>query len=319
MTFSAQRRVEAAQGSTGGLAKMIGKNEPVRAIARASLFGLLMSAQRVVAVARMVGVVSAMTLGASTVRADEPAKETKPAAPTVPAAPSAPAVPGVPSAPAAPKAPAAPAKPTEKQPDKKEEKGGTGKVESAATNDQSGVLDQAIKTLEGEDANLAQYKGKVVLFVNVASQCGYTPQYKGLQAVYEKYKDRGLVIIGVPSNDFGMQEPGNPAEIRDFCSTNYAVSFPMTEKVSVKGSTRHSLYAKLSESMIKPIDDPKAAAVKAGEPKWNFTKYLVGRDGKTAARFDSRVDPGSAEMTKAIESLLAEKAPAEAAKPAEKK
>lgn len=319
MTFSAQRRVETAAGSTGGLMNKVAKNEPVRTIARASLFGSLFSSRRVVAVAGMVGVVSAMTLSASTVWADEPAKETKPASPTVPAVPSAPATPAAPSAPAAPKVPPTPAKPNEKQTDKKDEKGGAGKVESAATIDQSGVLDQSIKTLEGEDANLAQYKGQVVLFVNVASQCGYTPQYKGLQAVYEKYKDRGLVIIGVPSNDFGMQEPGNPAEIRDFCSTNYAVSFPMTEKVSVKGGTRHALYAKLAESMIKPIGDAKATAVKAGEPKWNFTKYLVGRDGKAAARFDSRVDPGSAEMTKAIESLLAEKAPAEAAKPAEKK
>lgn len=297
-------------------------NEPVRAIARASLFGRFTTARRVVGVAAMVGVVGVLTVAPSVARADEPAKESKPAAPapaapstpTTPAAPAAPKAPTTPPTPPTPPTPAPPPKPGDKPTDKKDEKGGSGKVESAATKDQSGggVLDQAMKTLEGEDANLAQYKGKVVLFVNVASQCGYTPQYKGLQAVHEKYKDRGLVVIGVPSNDFGNQEPGIPAEIRDFCSTNYSVSFPLTEKVSVKGATRHALYAKLAESMIKPIGEEKAAAVKAGEPKWNFTKYLVGRDGKTAARFDSRVDPGSAEMTKAIESLLDEK-------PAEKK
>lgn len=285
-------------------------NEPVRAIARASLFGFTTAARRVVGVVAAMGVVGVLTFGASVARADEPAKESKPAA----AAPVAPSTPTTPAAPATPPPPPTPAKPGDKPTDKKDEKGGSGKVESAATNDQGGggVLDQAMKTLEGEDANLAQYKGKVVLFVNVASQCGYTPQYKGLQAVHEKYKDRGLVVIGVPSNDFGNQEPGIPAEIRDFCSTNYSVSFQLTEKVSVKGATRHALYAKLAESMIKPTSDPKAAAVKAGEPKWNFTKYLVGRDGKTAARFDSRVDPASAEMTKAIEALLDEK-------PAEKK
>jgi len=314
MTFSVQGLVDGAQGSPRGLSSKIAMNEPVRAIARASLFGWFTTARRVVGVAAVMGVVGVLTFGASVARADEPAKESKPAAP-------APAVPSAPTVPAAPATPPTPVKPGEKPTDKKDEKGGSGKVESAATNDQSGggVLDQAMKTLEGEDANLAQYKGKVVLFVNVASQCGYTPQYKGLQAVHEKYKDRGLVVIGVPSNDFGNQEPGIPAEIRDFCSTNYSVSFPLTEKVSVKGATRHALYAKLAESMIKPTSDPKAAAVKAGEPKWNFTKYLVGRDGKTAARFDSRVDPTSAEMTKAIESLLAEKADNSAKAPSEKK
>jgi glutathione peroxidase len=162
------------------------------------------------------------------------------------------------------------------------------------------VLNFKMKGLDGKEVDLSQYQGKVVLFVNVASQCGYTPQYKGLQALYEKYKDKGLVIVGVPANDFGKQEPGTDAEIAKFCESKYGVTFPMLAKVStIIGDDKVPLYKHLTSK----DSDPKFA----GEVKWNFTKFLVARDGEIVNRFDSKVKPESDEMTKAIEAELVKK------------
>lgn len=154
------------------------------------------------------------------------------------------------------------------------------------------VHEFSMKSIDGKQSSLADYKGKVVLFVNVASQCGYTPQYSGLQALYEKYQSKGLVVVGVPSNDFGSQEPGSDAEIKTFCSRNYNVTFPMLSKVAVKGSGKVPLYEYLTQT--------------GGEVKWNFTKFLVGKDGKVRARFESGTKPDSKELTGAIEKALAE-------------
>jgi glutathione peroxidase len=159
-----------------------------------------------------------------------------------------------------------------------------------------GVLNFKMKGLDGKDVNLADYQGKVVLFVNVASKCGYTPQYKGLEALHEKYADKGLVIIGVPANDFGKQEPGSDDEIATFCKKNYGVKFLMLSKVStVKGADKVPLYKYLTDKET----DPKHA----GEIKWNFTKFLVSRKGDIAGRFEPKVEPE--EMSKAIEAELA--------------
>ena len=151
-----------------------------------------------------------------------------------------------------------------------------------------------LKNIDGKSTSLKAYDGKVVLLVNVASKCGYTKQYKGLEAVYRKYKDQGLVVVGVPSNDFGGQEPGTAEEIKKFCSANYDVTFPLMEKVKTKGEGQHPLYAALTG---------KEAAF-PGDIKWNFNKFLIGKDGKVIARYDSKVEPESEELTKAIEQAL---------------
>jgi glutathione peroxidase len=159
------------------------------------------------------------------------------------------------------------------------------------------VYDYKINSLEGTPSSLGEYKGKVILLVNVASKCGYTPQYKELQALQEKYGSKGFTVVGVPCNDFGAQEPGTSKEIREFCSANYNVSFPLTEKIHVKGAEQHPLYARLT--------GPDAEF--PGEIKWNFSKFLIGRDGKVLKRFESKVKPDSPEVTSAIESALAAK------------
>ncbi len=162
------------------------------------------------------------------------------------------------------------------------------------------VLNFKMKGLDGKEVDLAQYQGKVVLIVNVASKCGYTPQYKGLEALYEKYKDKGLVIVGVPANDFGGQEPGTDQEIAKFCTDKYGVTFPMLAKVTtVKGEDKVPLYKYLTSKET----DPKFA----GEIKWNFTKFLIGRNGEVVNRFEPKATPESDEMTKAIEAELAKK------------
>lgn len=154
-----------------------------------------------------------------------------------------------------------------------------------------------VKTLEGDPAKLDQYRGKVVLIVNVASKCGYTPQYTELEEIFMRFKDRGLVILGFPSNDFGGQEPGSSKEIRDFCTRQYAVTFPLMEKIQTKaGSGQSPVYALLSERTGKL-------------PTWNFGKYLVERDGRSTAYFDSKVKPTSDELVKAIEAALAKAVP----------
>ena len=153
-----------------------------------------------------------------------------------------------------------------------------------------GVHDFSLKTIDGDKMPLSAYKGKLLLVVNTASQCGYTPQYTGLEAISKKYKDQGLVVLGVPANNFGGQEPGTEEEIKTFCTRNYKVTFPLSSKVSVKGEDSDPLYKYLSTT--------------AGAPKWNFTKYLVDRNGKVIKRFDSGVAPESAELTTAIEAAL---------------
>jgi glutathione peroxidase len=162
----------------------------------------------------------------------------------------------------------------------------------------SSVHEFTMTSIDGKPAPLSAYKGKVVMLVNVASQCGYTPQYKGLQALHEKYKDKGLVIVGVPANNFGGQEPGTNEEIKTFCSRTYNVTFPMMAKVSVKGDDKTPLYQYLT--------DPAANASTAGEVRWNFTKFLVDKNGKVIARFESRVAPESSELVGAVERALAQ-------------
>lgn len=161
----------------------------------------------------------------------------------------------------------------------------------------SGPLDFKVKGIDGKEVDLAQYKGKVVLFVNVASECGLTPQYAGLQKLYEAHKDAGLVVIGVPANEFGRQEPGTDVQIKQFCSTKYSVTFPMLSKQVVKGAGISPLYAHLTGKDAKF----------AGDITWNFEKFLVGRDGAVAARFKPNVEPDAPELTKAVEAELAKK------------
>lgn len=151
-------------------------------------------------------------------------------------------------------------------------------------------FDLTTRTLAGEPKSLADYRGKVVLVVNTASQCGFTPQYAGLEKLWQSYRDKGLVVLGFPSNDFGGQEPGSAEEIRTFCEKKYAVTFPMFEKVVTKGTGQSPVYAFL--------------AAKHGEPKWNFHKYLVGKDGQVVAAFGSRTTPESDELRQAIDAAL---------------
>ena len=156
-----------------------------------------------------------------------------------------------------------------------------------------------LKTIDGKDADLAQYLGKVVLIVNVASQCGYTDQYKDLQALYARHKDDGLVVLGVPCNDFGKQEPGTSAQIKEFCTRQYKVTFPLFEKVQILGENPHPLY--------QFLQDKKANPDHGGKVRWNFEKFLLGRDGSVIARFASDVDPASDAFQDPIRKELARK------------
>lgn len=159
----------------------------------------------------------------------------------------------------------------------------------------SSIYDFNLPLLNGKDAPLASYKGKVVLVVNVASRCGFTPQYTALEAIYEKYKDQGFVIIGFPANNFGGQEPGTNEEIAKFCTGKYNVTFPVYGKISVKGDDQAPLYSYLTKEANPSV---------AGDIKWNFTKFLVDRNGKVVQRFESAVMPDSPEVTAAIEAQL---------------
>jgi glutathione peroxidase len=159
------------------------------------------------------------------------------------------------------------------------------------------LYDIKLKDIDGKDTTLAAYKGKAVLIVNVASKCGYTKQYSGLEATYQKYKDQGFVILGFPCNQFGGQEPGTNEEIKQFCSSKFNVTFPLFDKIDVNGANRHPLYVTLAG---KESPFP-------GDIKWNFNKFLVGKDGKILKRFDSKVTPDSEELTKAVEAALAAK------------
>ncbi|PKL81558.1 MAG: glutathione peroxidase [Ignavibacteriae bacterium HGW-Ignavibacteriae-3] len=157
------------------------------------------------------------------------------------------------------------------------------------------IADIVVKDMEGKEVKLADYKGKVLLIVNVASKCGNTPQYEGLEAVYKKYKSKGFEILGFPCNDFGGQEPGTNEEIKQFCSANYNVTFKLFDKIKVLGEDKSPLYAKLIKNSV----------TEAGDVKWNFEKFLIDKDGNIVSRFKSKVQPESADIIKAIEKELA--------------
>ncbi|MEU3255813.1 glutathione peroxidase [Streptomyces sp. NPDC006997] len=158
------------------------------------------------------------------------------------------------------------------------------------------VLDTEIGALQGGSADLGQYAGQAVLIVNVASKCGLTPQYEGLERLHERYAGRGLTVLGVPCNQFMGQEPGSAEEIAEFCSATYGVTFPMTEKVEVNGAGRHPLYDRLTGFAD--------AGGHSGDVRWNFEKFLIGRDGQVAARFAPQTEPESAEVVAAVERAL---------------
>ena len=157
------------------------------------------------------------------------------------------------------------------------------------------VYDYSARTIDGREQPLSEYRGQPLLIVNVASRCGFTPQYTGLEKIYEKYKDQGFLIIGFPANNFGGQEPGTNEEIKTFCQTKYSVTFPVYGKVSVKGDDQTPLYSYLTKD---------ANLALAGDIKWNFTKFLVDRNGKVVQRFEPPVKPDSPEVIAAIEKLL---------------
>lgn len=168
---------------------------------------------------------------------------------------------------------------------------------AAATGEKmNSIYDFTLKDIDHKEVNLAQYRGKVVLVVNVASRCGFTPQYEGLQKVYAKYKDRGFVILGFPANNFMAQEPGTDEEIKTFCSAKYNVSFPIFSKISVKGDDIHPLYKFLTSKETNPDF--------GGDIKWNFSKFLLDKNGKIVARFEPAVKPESDPMIQAIEKAL---------------
>jgi len=158
------------------------------------------------------------------------------------------------------------------------------------------IYEFTLPLIDGQPVALEQFKGKVVLIVNVASRCGFTPQYAGLEALYERYKSRGFVILGFPANNFLWQEPGTNAEIKTFCSTKYHVTFPMFAKISVRGSEKAPLYQFLTDKRSNPAT--------GGEIGWNFTKFLIGRDGKVLARFGPAVSPDAPQLISDVERAL---------------
>lgn len=160
----------------------------------------------------------------------------------------------------------------------------------------STIFDFSVETIDGKTVSLSEYKGSVVMIVNVASKCGFTPQYEGLQELYEQYKERGFTILGFPANNFLWQEPGSDEEIKSFCKINYGVTFPMFSKISVKGKDIHPLYEFLTSKETNPDY--------SGKITWNFNKFLIGRDGSIINRFDSKVEPKSDEVIKAVEEAL---------------
>jgi len=156
------------------------------------------------------------------------------------------------------------------------------------------IYDFKVKTIQGEETTLAQYKGKVMLIVNVASKCGYTPQYDGLETLYKKYKDKGLMVLGFPCNQFGSQEPGSEKEIQNFCRVNFGVTFPMFSKINVNGEETHPLYRYLKSE--------QSGILGTEAIKWNFTKFLVDKEGNVVERFGSSTKPS--ELEDKIEALL---------------
>jgi glutathione peroxidase len=168
---------------------------------------------------------------------------------------------------------------------------------TADSNSGASPLDVEIGALQGGPANLKQYAGQAVLIVNVASKCGLTPQYAGLEQLHERYAGQGFTVLGVPCNQFMGQEPGTSEEIAEFCSATYGVTFPMTEKVEVNGEGRHPLYERLTGFAD--------ADGHSGDIRWNFEKFLVGRDGRVVARFSPQTEPDAAELVAAVEAQLA--------------
>ncbi len=178
------------------------------------------------------------------------------------------------------------------------------------------IYDIPVRKINGADASLAEHKGKVVLVVNVASKCGLTPQYEGLEALYRKYRDQGFVITGFPANDFAGQEPGTNQEIQSFCTTNFGVDFPLYDKITVVGAQKHPLYASLIEAQPKAIstgpvpfaEDLKKYGISPNDPPellWNFEKFLIGRSGEVVARFAPDTKPDDPALLSAIEAELA--------------
>jgi glutathione peroxidase len=181
------------------------------------------------------------------------------------------------------------------------------------------ILDIPLKTITGNDSTLGDYRGKVLLVVNVASKCGLTKQYTALETLYEDYRDKGLVVLGFPANDFGAQEPGTEAEIQEFCTTNFGVKFPMFSKIAVTGSGRHPLYDELTAAQPTAASTPGSdfkdrlkghgiTPASGSDVLWNFEKFLVGRDGKVIARFAPDVTPDDPMIITAIEAALAKAA-----------
>lgn len=162
----------------------------------------------------------------------------------------------------------------------------------------SSIYDFTMKDIDGKDIPLSQYKGKVLLVVNVASKCGFTPQYEGLESIYKKYSDKGFAILGFPANNFAHQEPGTNKEIKQFCTSKYSVTFPMFSKISVKGNDQAPLYRFLTSHDTNPVH--------SGQITWNFNKFLIGRDGTILNRFESKDTPQSKKVTSAIEAALSE-------------
>ena len=174
---------------------------------------------------------------------------------------------------------------------------GAASAMAASSTAASNAYDFTFQGIDGKPLPLSQFTGKAVLVVNTASQCGFTPQYKGLEALWQRYRDRGLVVVGVPSDDFGGQEPGNATQIKDFCEVNYRIDFPLADKTVVSGDGAHPFY--------------RWAADELGflaKPRWNFHKYLIGPDGKLVSWFSTMTDPESDKVREAIEKLLPEKA-----------
>jgi glutathione peroxidase len=176
---------------------------------------------------------------------------------------------------------------------------GTLCIMSVAVMGASNVHEFSMKAIDGKPVTLSQFKGQVMLMVNVASRCGFTPQYEGLEKLYETYKGRGFVILGFPANNFGGQEPGTDAEIQTFCKSKYSVTFPMFSKISVTGADKAPLYRFLTDTSVHPKT--------GGEIQWNFTKFLVDRDGKVIERFEPDVEPLSQEVVSAVEAAVKKK------------
>ena len=168
-------------------------------------------------------------------------------------------------------------------------------VGSAHLESEKSVYNFKVKDIDGKDVELKEYKGKVMVVVNVASKCGYTPQYTDLQTIYKEFKEKGVEVLGFPANNYGGQEPGTEADIKEFCTTNFNVTFPMFSKVSVKGEDQHELFKYLT-SLKNPDFD--------GEIKWNFEKFIIGKDGKLLRRFRSKTKPTDEEFKAALEEAL---------------